>query len=298
MDIEDLLRWAYRDELPKEAAQSKLRGIGVVSSWGGVQRVGELMTLIDATENRWGVIPLGCEEDPHPDAVTIAEAVAGLDTIGITLPADYDPLQDLAGLDLGDEGAKLLAGTVGKAIDRTTTLLADGRTRVLRDSLAHLVRMRAILGQAPEWEAQAPEVVPVRGERGREIWWRRTTMVGAADGMTYEVETPDGYCPKRKRPVAGAYRKYVLEPDPLEAALARAEYEVWHAALAYLVADLDGRLVDHIATGPARVIRPWEGGEARAPRVLPDLDGERKRHEIIAEQRKEWRAHARRRKSA
>ncbi|MFN3686112.1 hypothetical protein [Salinarimonas sp.] len=274
MDIEALLRWAYRDELPKDAAVSVIRAIGFTSAWGGIERYGELMTLIDAPANRWGVVPIGGEPGaPHPDAVVIGEAVRALDDFELGLPEGWNPLGDLVALGLGEEGDNLLAATVGRAVDRATVLQADGRTRVLRSQLSALIRTCAILGRPPVWEADAPEVVTVKGANGRVRWFRRETRADA-DGRSYEVEL-DGFDQKRQRPHPDAYQKHVLDPDPFEAAVGRAEYEVWHAALGVLVAELDGRLVDHVACGPARAIRPWETGEAEPARILPDLEGAR-----------------------
>jgi len=60
----------------------------------------------------------------------------------------------------------------------------------------------------------------------------------------------------------------VLEPDPVDGFVARAEYEVWRAALNVLVEDLKPVLVDHIPVASERPWRPWEQGEAPAPRIF------------------------------
>jgi hypothetical protein len=266
-DIEALLRWAYRDELPKEAAGSGIGPIGCASAWGGVERYGELMTLIDAPENRWGVVPIGGSETPHPDAVRIGEAVLALDGYEVTLPDGWEPLADLRGL--GPDGERLLDACVVRAWDRVTMLAADGRARVLREKISGLVRRCAILGRAPCWEADAPRVETVKGERGRERWFRRVVLTDM-HGMPYEAEV-DGYDHRAKRPYADAYRKHVLEPDPLDAAIGRAQYEVWVAALDLLAAELAGRLEAFEPLPANHPARPWETGEALAQRrVLPD----------------------------
>lgn len=270
MDIEALLRWAFTDELPKEGAPIALRPSGDARGWRSVEAFGEMLARIDEP-NRWGVMSGSVDLGrPHPDAVVIGEAVAELDAVDVCLPEGWNPLGDLARGDLGVDGERLLAEAVRAAFERATRLGVDGRTRVLRSSLAALVRTCAVLGRTPVWEADAPKVVSVKSQEGREIWWRRATVMDKT-GMPYETELPDGYDLKRKRVRPDAYRKFVLEPDPMEAAIGRAEYEVWHAALGYLVALLDGRLVDHVATGPARAIRPWETGETAPARVLSDI---------------------------
>lgn len=283
MDIEALLRWAYRDELPKDAAVSAIGAIGFTSAWGGIERYGELMTLIDAPANRWGVVPIGGEPGaPHPDAVVIGEAVRALDDFELGLPEGWNPLGDLVALGLGEEGDNLLAATVGRAVDRATVLQADGRTRVLRSQLSALIRTCAILGRPPVWEADAPEVRTVKGANGQDRWFRREMRIDA-EGLPYEAEI-DGFDGKKRRPHPDAFRKRYLDPDPLEAAIGRAEYEVWHAALGVLVAELEGRLLDHVATGPARVIRPWETGSEAPARILPDLVAQRVQAETLAAQ--------------
>lgn len=270
MDIEDLLRWAFTVELPKDGAPIALRPSGDARGWRSVEAFGETLARIDEP-NQWGVLAANVDLGrPHPDALEIGAAVAELDAVEVCLPEGWAPLGDLAGLGLGEDGERLLVQTVEAAFARATRLGADGRTRVLRSSLAALVRSCAILGKTPVWEADAPQVVSVKSEGGREVWWRRVTVMDKT-GQPYETELPDGYDLKRKRTRPDAYRKFRLEPDPIEAAIGRAEYEVWHAALGYLVSVLDGRLVDHVATGPARAIRPWETGETVPARVLVDL---------------------------
>lgn len=280
-DIEALVRWAFREELPKEAADVGIGAIGCASAWGGIERYGELMTLIDAPANRWGVVPLGLVEAPHPDAVAIGEAVFALDGYEVTMPEGWDPLGGLAGVG-ADDGeravlARLLDGCLARAWDRVTRLAEDGRARVLREPVSGLVRRCAILGRPPVWEADAPEVATVKGERGRERWFRRVSAVDA-EGLPYEIVL-DGWDAKAKRPHPGAYREHYLDPDPLDALVGRAEYEVWHAALTLVAAELAGRLERCEPLPPNRPARPWEAGSAVAgPRVLEVVgsDAERK----------------------
>src|SRR5262245_23588633 len=70
IDVEQLLQWAYRDELPKQGAQP-------FSPWERIFRYGKLGTRID---DQLGVTPrlppvLG---DPHQDALTIARHTSRL----------------------------------------------------------------------------------------------------------------------------------------------------------------------------------------------------------------------------
>lgn len=269
-DIEMLVRWAYRDELPKEAAGSGIGAIGCASAWGGLERYGEVMTLIDARENRWGVVPIGGAEDPHPDAVRIGQAVLALDAYELTLPEGWDPLGDLRASADGDL-ARLLDASVGQALERATVLHADGRTRDLRCKVSTLIRRCAILGGPPVWRADVPDVVTLKGANGRDRWFRRVVMNDPLSGLPYEIEV-DGFDKRRQRPHADAYRKTLLEPDPLDAAVARAEYEVWHAALTLLAVELSGRLESVEPAPPNRPARPWEGVALKPSRILPSLN--------------------------
>lgn len=256
IDIEALVRWAFVEELPKDGGRERHRAPGYASAWSGILQCGELMALVDAQPNHWGVVPAGGGDDPHPDAIEVGRAVAALDGLDVGLPEGWSPFADMAGLGLGPEGDRLLAQAAARAYERVSAPAGEGIGRALGLSPAELVRRCAVLGRAPDWEAEPPALRSVRGERGRERWFRRVTINVAAGG-TYDVEI-DGYDARRRRPHPDAYRRFTLDPDPLDAAIARAEYEVWHAALGWLVAALDGRLTERRATGPAAPERPWE----------------------------------------
>src|SRR5689334_12692725 len=96
LDIEAFMRWAYVQELPKAQAVLSLTPAGFGGAWGGVSRYGELLTVIDAPENRWGVVPdLFATTLPHPDAEVVGAAVQALDHFDIDLPDDWNPLGDM-----------------------------------------------------------------------------------------------------------------------------------------------------------------------------------------------------------
>lgn len=262
MPIEDLLRWAYRDELPKEAGDRRVGGpMSYGSMFGRISEYSELLTLVDAPPNRWGVVPFaGTNVMPHPDAVAIGEAVQALDAWTLDLPDDWSPLSDMP--DLGTLGA----GAVGRAVERATVTGDDGRTRRLKTSPSFLLRRCAILAP-PDWHGETPEV-KLEMSHGKPRWFRRIVIQGDAGGYECEV---DGYNARRKRPYDDAYQKSYLDPDPTDVAVARAEYEVWHAALELLVIELDGVLSEHVALATNHPARPWEGEEGRVARILPDL---------------------------
>jgi hypothetical protein len=80
--IEELLRWAYLEELPKEGAErSSQLPQGYVPGWMKVGKFLENMASVDnAVVNRYGLLPDAAAMcGPHPDAVIVAEAVMALD---------------------------------------------------------------------------------------------------------------------------------------------------------------------------------------------------------------------------
>lgn len=273
VEIEALLRWTYRDELPKAGAAMRLRdrvpGFGF--AWSGIEAYGEHMAVIDEP-NDWGLAPdLGAVREPHPVAVLVGRHVDALAAWPVVLPRGWDPL-----VEMGDLGA-LGQAAVAAAVERLAVVDAAGE-RHLRASAAWLVRRYALLGGAPVWEAE-PAQVRVESANGRPRWFRTIQIADGLGGMR-PVEV-DGYDPKRKRPWPGAYRRLYLDPCPIDAAVARAEYEVWHAALAVLVEDLNiavgcdveaGRIAlgDAIEVLPSpREAEPWlSTGAARRQRVL------------------------------
>lgn len=255
LGIEALLSWAYRDELPKMAAPKSLVA-AIRPAWHSLSRFGELMTVVQETDivNRFGVTPLlsGGDEDPHPDALAVADAVEALAWCEVGMPEGWNPLADMG--DLGPEGPD----AVRRGLDRLSPADGEGRRKV-REPLSRLVIRHAVLGGAPVWEAEAPARRMVTGPNGKPAWFRRivATSPGAFGPVTTPVEV-DGYNHTRQRPFPGAYRKFELVPDPVSTVVERGEYELWFAALALLVEMLGGTLAQHAVLPCARSPRPWE----------------------------------------
>lgn len=272
VDIERLVAWAWREELPKLApASDGLSVLGFGRAWGGLERYGELLTVVDMPTNRYTVADPTATTAPHPDAIMIGDAVQSLDRLVLDVPPDWDPIDGLGDLTAAERGA-----AVQRAMARIAAPVPDGERR-FRVSPWRLVERHAVLGGAPDWRAEVPERQVVRGANGKPRWFRSSLVwAGAldADGLPVpglggyvEVET-EGRNARTHEPYPDAYRKTVLDPDPAEAVVARAEYEIWRSALDLLVEDLAGRLADHVATASARPYRPWLDGEAAAARVL------------------------------
>jgi hypothetical protein len=234
--IEALLRWAYREQLPRVAAE---RGpiAGPRAPGNHIGAAAGLMALgSDGRVNSYGLLPSLAERDlpVHPDALAIGAAVLALadmeiETQGVDL-LDGETLVLMpdageAGPDIAEIAAGLMAGAN-----------AAGMARACRD-LPGLIRRAAILG-LPDGRRRAELALrPLRGPNGRAAWFRRETWVSPVDGLTYEREA-DGYDATRKRPRPGAYRKWTIDGEPEALACARAEWQAWQAGLAALAEGL------------------------------------------------------------
>jgi len=250
IDIEAFLTWAYRDELPKAETPGSGDGCFGAGSggWDAISRQGELMAemVSDGRLNRYGVMPLPIDcGPPHPDALTLHAAVSELAGMDLDVPDDWSPL---GGLGLSPEEQ---AEAIAQAMPRIASI--EGERTHLRFKPAELVRRYAILRSYPSWEFATPKARYVSAH-GRPLWFRKVPT--EIRGLVYEHEV-DGYNERAKRPFPTAYRKTVLDPDPALAVVDRAEYEVWHGALAMLVELLGDSLHDHRVLPCARLARPW-----------------------------------------
>lgn len=260
MAIEQALRWAYRDELPKaQALGDRLSPAEWPRGWQQVERFGDYLAVLDEPVplNRFGLVADDtADAAPHPDAVQIHEAVAALDACPFFVPADWYPLSDMG--DLGDLGREAVA----RALDRVAPL-GRGGERWMRSKLAALVQKHAILGGEPDWEGDLVEVRIV-SERGKPRWFRRERVqIAAGDehlGICAEFITVevDGFNQARQRPWPDAYRKVELFPDPLYLIIQRAEYLVWRMALDTIADAVNGQMASIHVTASTRPMTPWE----------------------------------------
>jgi len=255
--IEALLRWAYRDELPKHGAPVSLAPSR--AGWDAVSAFGELMpeTVHDGV-NRFGVVPFDIDAGRvHPDAEIVAASVRALDELVVALGEEWAPVQDVPWL---LEEMPWLRPAVSRSL-----FLSSGK---LRRSVARLVERHAIMGGSPEWAMDEPKRRFVMSGNGRMRWFRRIVVEGS-DGPN-EIEV-DGYDSRRKVPYADAYRKSYLDPDPVPALIGRAEYGFWWQALAFLCGQLNGRLSEHAVEMTALPPQPWVASSSGAIVVLADL---------------------------
>jgi len=263
MGVEDLLRWAYCIELPKQPRQAGPMGMPV--AWDKVAKWMEELTLTVGDGNGYGVEPdLTAADFPHADALAVHAAMERLDGLQVEMPEGLDLLSDLPEIESHHEAL------VTRALDQLCVFDREGR-RWLKSSPRRLVFRHAILGGCPDWIVDAPEVKAV-SEYGKVKWFVREVMVtdGAFGPVNVEIEV-DGYDQRRHVPKPGAYTKTVLDPDPLWAVVGRMEYQIWRSALDMLVEDLSAMLRDHEALASTRPVRPWDVPAGQGPAVLADL---------------------------
>ena len=258
MPADKAAEWAWRDELPK--APRHVGPDGFLSAWKAVAGYGETLAPIDGGLNRFGLVPdFGAGDAPHPDAVALYQAVAALDEWEIDLPEDWSVAPELDGFP--SLGGKAVAAALRRA----------------RRPVSAIVANRAIMGLDPMTMTVGETVVDhERDASGRERWFVRrevwTVTSYNADGSertaleTIEVPGLD----KRRRPLPGAYRKPFLDPNPVDAIVARIEHEIWHAALTIVAGELACRLETIDLASPETPARPWLL-RPRLTRILPDL---------------------------
>lgn len=244
IDVELLLRWAYRDEIPKKYTSSAEDIWRLIAEFGlhGGQDPGH------GAAQRYPHFGL-----PHPDAIEIEKAVS--------------KLQDST-LDWQDEAADILGDLVALAKPRnrpekparrfSNIGWGSGLFRVyatvepprhvyeatLRPSA--LIAMHAKMGTRPDWFDGWPEPLPVPAERGPnakivgECWAKNAYSTGS-------------YCP--------------IEYSPSVTSIAedRADYLAWWRGLRDLAQTL--KLSGHVVLPPAAPEMPWRDRE-QPPNVL------------------------------
>lgn len=245
VDIEELLQWTYRDQMPKKDFQP----------WDVISAVGELMTQSD--DGRPGVTRYAALYDggPHPDALAVHDVVKRLDAINVR-PTIEDPAALLS--DMPDE------------------VRAEAAPELQRYSvnLSLLVMAHGTKCSRPSWESEVPAKRPYTDSRtGKPIWYALREVEGVFDEKHLE-EVIVGYDTKSKRVPRDAYQKFRFEPHVFLALSGRADYACWRASLVFLAEEFSapGLLKEHVVTGPEAPCWPWEGETGRAPpRIIPSL---------------------------
>lgn len=239
--IVQLLEWAYRHELTKTERPGGRIGPSMSSSWVSVDQYGLLGTVIDASINGYGVVPMFMDEgEPHPDAVLVAEAVAGLADAQISIGDDWTPFPEWADTD------GLVAACVARVRPRLLSITGE--------QIQAMLIARAVLGRKPDWRGDEPGRTMIT-KSGKPSWFIKETRRDAyGNPIVCEVE---GLHPRSRRPKPGAYRRYRLTEDVAGLAEDRFRRTVWALAARHVAQEVAGRLLSHQLTAEVPTLAPW-----------------------------------------
>lgn len=231
IDIEKLLQWALREELPKGRPVS-------ASPWDVITSYAALGMRVDVSHgggDGLGFVP----GTPHPDAEVVAAALRGL-------PAE-SKLTEAECCDLLGPYA---------ALDPLAVRAVTGA----KFNMCALVIRCAILGSRMEWDIGMPRAQVVRHAN------RHAIVFGVDDAGQLILLQPNKAGIYRATNVPRSHVEYV-EPSVGQLLETRAEYAVWHRALVILVTALRDRLAEYAAHYPAAKRAPWQGGQVLDPIV-------------------------------
>lgn len=258
MSISDAVEWAFCDELPKSPPTENPQHL-LSTSYGSVLEAGRLGTLVDGGVNQWGVVAdLSKDAWPHDDAIRIGDAVLGLDALTVEMPLFFKLSMRLD--DFHTSSAKQCANRVFNRVFRT---LDGGKVKPVI-SPVHQIIHRAIMPFDDDCGVfEMPVVDYQRHSDGRERWYLQKTqyietgrMVDGQPELKPEIIEIDGWCRKRRIPLAGAYRKPFLSPDPVDALTERMEFLLWRDLMAHIFAIVAPRLTT-IRLTPACPVPSW-----------------------------------------
>lgn len=253
IDIERLLCWAYRDELPKR----DLSASGWDSVAGYLAR-GGVAVDVDPWEAYLRPQRYAYIGPPHRDAIMIEAMVARLEDAVIEWPAAQSML-------LGELAPYL-------------TPEAERIIRRLRAHTAGLVRAHARMGTRPMWDVYW-RLGPMLAPNNRPIVQyidRHGRLVICHGGKREWLR--GGRCPLRLYLGARPGERDRLSERPggalAEIASARWEYLAWHAGLCALVTMAEsGWQLDRYRPLPPRAARvPWRDGVEPQPRILSPIE--------------------------
>lgn len=246
MMIEQLLMWAFNEELPKIDA-----GIGgpsaAPSTWNAVQEMISLGTIVDRQPNRHGVISgFVSDGEAHPDAYIVSACVARLaETEGFNVPPAWAPFPEWS-----DEH-----GLIAAAVARIRLEEMGRAGRLNGRHVVNLVRRCAILKSGPDWQVSDPPKIVKEGDKGKGAWFvTRTKKDRLGNTVTY---LDNGFDKRTRRPKKGAFQKFRLATSIRGAVIARMEWQLWQSALEMLHGLMKGRLssIDLLPFRP--YYQPW-----------------------------------------
>lgn len=254
--IEEALRWAIRDELPKKRHDPRITApppMPMQPMW----RAGIFGSTIDCWSREPGMPP--AMGDPHPDALVIEAQLTALSEI-LKRASTNDAL---CPLDLSPY--PIQAEMRGKA-DLNVLIAA-----ALHATPAWLVTC-AIRGSVPD-VGDGPMCEPATSDNGKVTIWltvSREAGIGP-DGEPWFVTADERTAPTRAGQYpTGAFCKLSWTRGGLEVVEEQLRYAFWHAALAYLVPAL--QFLDSIEIlPPSAAIAPWIERPEQPAAPLPSL---------------------------
>ncbi|MGU3540015.1 hypothetical protein [Methylobacterium sp. A54F] len=251
LDIEDVLRWAFREELPKrrDDADGQMRAFPSISPMFAMAALGGRVENF----SREPGFPLAMG-DPHPDALIVEAAV----------------------LDLQRFAQHRFAGDLGLLTYLPPGLDEHAVMSRAMEQIVDLVRIKVRLGSRPTFAASPiPAAIVDRRGRPRVVVQRMENRVdGFGRIRSHPVEEPCG-AEGRDRYPKGAYCP-VHWDDPNAILFERAEYATYWAALDLLAHELAGKLASIAVLPPAAAQRPWAGEmDAAKPKRILDAPASR-----------------------
>ena len=278
LDIEEALRWAYRDELPKHERRRALPNVAGEHVWSPYTWPAGYPEASPSFREAAGSGPSGGTVDgwsrdpglpgtPHPDALAIEAAVDGL--------------KAWRGHGFGrDDAAGLMHGIDHMEIDHVQA----GMEAVA--AMPGIVTVHARGGTRPRWSRQLPEPFADTGGNGKPRVLIDEVFVETFDkwGRMYFEPTPNPQpgaivyrepvpCSAMRKGTyrMGAYCPLLYKPAPARIVAERAEWAAWRIGLELVYQALTGRLASIAPLPPAAPWRPWAGeGEAhgRPPQLF------------------------------
>lgn len=236
LDIEDLLKWCYVEEMPKK---------GVDSGAGGMSQLLTYGTAIDVTSS--GMSMPAAAGDPHPDALLLDYHVRSLEPVRFNVNFARFLLGELAPFLSRAVMRTVAIGTIKKGKREYSGYVAAEEMEWVeewRDQAAKpaaLVAIHAKLGNRPNWDVGPARVVRVNGPNNKPI----------VHGITAGGRYKDGACCPLQ-----------LAPSAVTIVRARLEYVTWWCALKELAETC--KLSRYLPLSPRAAPLPWVTGEKPA----------------------------------
>lgn len=240
MDIEAMLTWTYRDQLPKRGA------VAASPAFAALERMAALGTAIDDDSAEPPGFPPGSGE-PDPDAVLLDRAVRALEPTRLDWWRDGETV--LPGLSALVNPAAVAKRVVNVGAEVTTWAKLSARPRVKTERFAPaLTRVLDGAGRPVTLAA----VIEIETSRGRKVTSVEPGTPGSREVLArYEASGGGrhGYRPWAFCPLAP-------DPDPMAVALDRLTYLAWWRALERLaMGGVPG--LARKPTGPRAPMAPW-----------------------------------------